>query len=74
MINNHVHLISVTTTPTSENKSQRSQLSFKQYSDLIPRASRYRLFKQASKKRKVLLSNVCNKNGHVLIKEERSIL
>ena len=45
-------LTSVAATPTSDNKSQRSQLSLKQYSDLIPRTYRYRLFKQRVRKGK----------------------
>ena len=42
-------LTSVASTPTSDNKSK---CSFKQFSDIIPQSSRYRLCKEGSKKRK----------------------
>ena len=54
-------LTSVATTPTFDNKSQRRQLSLNNILVYFSRASRYRLFKQAIKKKIVLLSNVCNK-------------
>ena len=43
----HSILTSVASTPMSNNKYK---CSFKQYSDFIPKSSRYRLFKDTSKK------------------------
>ena len=51
-------------TPTPDNKSK---CSFKQHSDIIPKISRYRLFREVSIKRKKLLSNDSNKHNTLLL-------
>lgn len=50
--------------------NNKYKCSFKQYSDSIPKSSRYRLFKDTSKNNYVYLMIPIN-HDHLLVKEKR---
>ena len=49
--------------------NNKSKCSLKHYSDFIPKFSRYRLFKEANKKKNFYLM-IPKTHGHLLVKEK----